>query len=332
MDWERFCTTQNIEYEKTGASLARGYINVHCPFCGEADRGYHLGLHKSGRWSCYRNPTSHRGSDPIRIIMRLIGCSYEIASSYLTEENVELSDFEEAAAEFISGGVKSDNPKTLVLPTDFRKLLSGVGRARLYWRYLHSRGYAVNELRQLVRRYRIRYCDKGEWHGRVIFPITIDGQLVSWTGRTVYETEKLRYKTLSHRKQDDPKRPRALVNTKSVLFNYDNAMKRRRKVCVLVEGPLDAIRIDFYGFNQGITSVATLGTGISIDQLEMLDLVNDNCDTLVSCGDQGAEGNIMDLQAATSDLGIQNVPLPHNVGDPAELSASKIVTLFSNLH
>ena len=63
----------------------------------------------------------------------------------------------------------------------------------------------------------------------------------------------------------------------------------------------------------------------------MLYSIRERCDILVICGDQNAEGNVMDLYTAALDIDVQNLPLPNNVKDPAELTKHEIIDLFSNL-
>lgn len=335
MDWKKFCNSKRIEFNETGSSAARGYINIHCPMCGDADTSRHLGLHKRGNWTCYRDPKGHRGKDPGIIIMRLLGCNYDTARSYVSDEYVELSDFAEAGAEFMEIGKDEiqKNERVLKLPDEFRPLISKQGRAKMYWNYLvEERGFRNTHIRALTKRYNVHYCDKGEWRGRIIFPVQIDEKLISWTGRTVYDTEKIRYKSLSHREGKlGEKQPTGLISIRDLLFNFDTAIKRRYKVCVLVEGPLDAVNVDFFGYYHGITAVGTFGTGIRQQQLDLLARLNERCDKLVLCGDQKAEGNIMDLMSATYDMRLSNVALPRNVGDPAELNEKQIMHLFGKL-
>ena len=329
VNWEKFCTLQHIEYLKTAASFARGYINIHCPFCGDTDTSFHLGLHKSGRWTCYRDPIGHKGSDPCRIIMRLIGCTRDQANSYVQDDVVELSDFDEASSEFMSNDTKPEQHINLNFPDEFRPLTSSKGRAKMYWNYLITkRDFKSSDIPKVVDRYDLHYCDKGMWRGRIIIPIKVGGALLSWTGRTVYATEELRYRSLSHKKDADP---RGLINVRDLLFNYDNAIKKHHHVCVIVEGPLDVMKVDYYGHRYGISAVGTFGTGIRGAQLDLLYLLRAKCDVLVVCGDRGAEANVMDLLSAASDINIQSLPLPNNVKDPAELSTHQIIDLFSDL-
>ncbi len=329
VNWERFCTLQHIEYLKTTASLDRGYINIHCPFCGDTDNSFHLGLHKSGRWTCYRDPIGHKGSDPRRIIMRLIGCNRDQADSYVTDDVVELSDFDEASSEFMQNDNEPEQHGQLDFPDGFRSLTSPKGRAKIYWNYLiDKRGFKSSDAPKVTDRYDLHYCDKGMWRGRIIIPIKVGGKLLSWTGRTVYDIEELRYRSLSHKKDAEP---RGLINVRDLLFNYDNATKKHHRVCVIVEGPLDVMKVDYYGHRHGVCAVGTFGTGIREAQLDLLYSIRERCDILVVCGDRNAEANVMNLLSAAYDIDVQNLPLPNNVKDPAELSKHEIIDLFSNL-
>lgn len=329
-NWERFCTTRNIEYVTSGPSSTVGNINIHCPYCGDADPSYHMGLHlKRSFWHCWRND-KHAGRKPHRLIMRLLGCSYAEAATYIDEGVVELSDFEEVASTFTLDNKEGSRSRHLNMPRDFRPLVTAKGRARMYWKYLQSRGFRTRDIPYLTRRYDLHYCDKGEWRGRIIMPIRIENKLVSWTGRTVYGTEELRYRSLSHKKEISGSSS-SLVSIRDTLFNYDNVMKKHHHVCAIVEGPLDVLKIDYFGQHHGVCAIGTFGTGIRKAQLDMLDLIRKRCDLLVICGDQNAEANVMDLLSAAYDLNLQNLPLPNNVRDPGELTKHEIIDLFSKL-
>ena len=327
-DWERIFRSANIDFSSTSASISRGYVNVHCPMCGETDTSYHMGVHRSGGWTCFRNSVGHRGRDPRRIVALLLRCSYEEARAIVGEEEVgSYSDFDEAALQFMSTGQTNLLP-TLTMPTTFRHLTSPRGRARIYWQYLRSRSLSVSDTIKVANRYDLHYCDHGPWRGRIILPLTIDGTLLSWVGRTVYDTEELRYKNLSHKPEAEI---RGSASVRDLLFNFDHATKSSHRVCVLTEGPFDAIRVDWCGRKYGISAVATFGSRISENQLELLDQVRDKCDHLIICGDRNAEANVMDLHSATCDLGTQVIELPRGVEDPGVLTQKQVRELFGKL-
>lgn len=327
IDWERICKSSNIPYESTPASRSRGYINVSCPLCGETEDGYHLGLHHNGWWTCYRNPIGHKGVDPRRVLALLLHCSYAVASGMIGGSDLDiLSDFDEMALVFMSNNETVDQRLVLTLPDEFRLLNSSKGHARMYWRYLKGRGF--KSVYHVSAQYNLHYCDLGSWRGRIIMPIYIDGDLVSWVGRTVYEDKEPRYKNLSH--QEDAE-PRAVTSVRDVLYNFDRAARTHHQVCVLVEGPFDAIKVDYYGARRGICAVATFGSRIGLAQMELLERIRSQCDNLVVCGDQHAEGNVMDILSATRSLGTRSIRLPNTIGDPGDLTKHQIYDLFSSL-
>lgn len=333
-DWQRFCEMHSIEYVVSGPSWTAGNINIQCPFCGSADEGHHMGLSLNRPyWHCWRND-KHAGRKPHRLIMRLIGCGYEQAESYIQDDDYELSDFDEAASKFIATDpdFKSVKEKCVEFPQEFRRLFSPVGRAKIYYEYLLSRGFSKADIPALVKRYGIYYCDRGEWRGRIIFPISVNGRMLTWTGRTIYPIEEQRYKSLSHKEGSEP---RGLVSIRDVLFNYDKAMKTitertKWKVIALVEGPFDAVKVDFFGHSYGICSIGVFGTGIREKQLDMLDRVRERCSNMVVVGDKNADANVMDLLSATTGMKIKELPLPRNVKDPGELNKDQVLNLFKD--
>lgn len=328
INWENICRQLHISYEATSDSLARGYINIKCPMCGDSDTGHHMGLHKSGRWSCFRDSVGHKGRDPKRIISLISGLDHGSAAELLLGSSTSLEDFEEEASTFMSLDEDKSGPSwNLTFPPEIKKLISPKGRARMYWKYMLGRGFKnSDEVSDVCNRYNIHYCDRGQWGGRIILPVYLDNKLVSWTGRSVYEDAEFRYKHLSNKPEHSP---RGLINTKDTLYNYDNATKSGAHMCVLVEGPFDAIKIDFYGYHRGIVSVAGFGNRVGDSQLELLSTLGEQVNEFVICGDENAESNVMDMLAATRDLDTFSIPLPDGVGDPGELTRGQVVTLFS---
>lgn len=334
--WKDFCRTHSIPYVTEGPSWTPGNINISCPFCGVSDSGHHMGLSTvSGKpyWHCWRND-SHAGRQPHRLIMKLIGCSRDYAESLVKTEATDLSDFDEQAAQFLSGSRPIKSKRKLELLSDFKPLVERRGRSMRYFDYMvEKRGFQDRDIEYLNQFYDMRYCDRCEfrgWKGRIIFPIFRKGELMSWTGRSIYPVEELRYKTLSHRPNENGA-PQALENVRDLLYNYDHAISRKWKVCVLVEGVMDVLKIDYYGERKGICAVCTFGVGIRSEQLNDLQDVRDRCKHLVSCVDEGAELNLLRLREATGEMGLTNISLPEGIKDPGELSKYDIRRLFKNL-
>lgn len=98
----------------------------------------------------------------------------------------------------------------------------------------------------------------GPWKYRIIIPLILDGQIVSWTGRSILskqQQEKLkipRYKNLSIEQ--------SVIDPKAVLYNLDNCKK---KTAVLTEGAFDVMRLgdDFF---------CSFGTELTQSQIAMI--------------------------------------------------------------
>jgi hypothetical protein len=266
--------------------------------------------------------------------MRLLGCSREYAESLVQSDATDLSDFDALAAEFLAGNKVSGTQRKLELLSDFKPLSNRRGRAMRYFDYMvEKRVFDPTDIPFLKDVYDMRYCDRCEfkgWKGRIIFPIYRKGKLMSWTGRTIYKAEDIRYRTLSHR-PNDYGLPPALDNVRNLLYNYDEAISRKWKVCVLVEGVMDVLKVDYFGVAKGICAVGTFGTGIRTEQLNDLQDVRDKCDHLVSCVDEGAELSLMKLKDATREMGLVNIPLPAGIEDPGELSERQVLELFGKV-
>lgn len=330
--WQAFCDSQRIHYVTEGPSWTPGNINVKCPFCGLSDLGHHMGLHlRTTKWHCWRDD-SHSGRKPHRLIMALLHCGYAEADSHVAEEKVDLSHFHESVKEFMSRKKpKEDDSAELKLLSDFRTLDTRRGRARMYFDYMvHEREFPERDIYRLCETYDLHYCDQGRWHGRIIVPIYLEDELVGWTGRTVYKKEKIRYKSLSHRPNDygDPVAP---MNIRDVIYNYDNVVLDDWNACVIVEGVFDTFKIDFYGQEYGVCSVANFGTGMRNTQLELLEDIRDHCAKLYHCSDVGAEFNERKISSKTMGLGVKRLPLPKGVKDPGALSMSQAIKMAKSI-
>jgi hypothetical protein len=89
----------------------------------------------------------------------------------------------------------------------------------------------------------------GEWAARILFPIKLDGEVVSWTGRTI-SFHKTRYKMQTVERQDLVYIPRDI-----------------RANVVLVEGPIDALKISAATEQMPWSAIALLSASISADRL-----------------------------------------------------------------
>ena len=327
----KFLDGHNIPHREDGPSCVRGNTVLKCPWCGDDDPSQHLSIHlQKGYWNCWRNP-SHRGRKPHRLIMRLVGCDYEAAEDLIAGGR-GLSGFDVLAQAFRhpQAGAKSVPNGSLRLPAQFRSVTPS-GRGRPYVGYLRGRGFAEQDVERLSSEYDLRFSTEGFWHNRIIFPLMFEGELVCWTGRTINPNERLRYLSLSERLNPDHNPTPASRSIKQLIWNYDELILEGADVLAVVEGPFDALKVDFYGKAKSIRASCLFGTGITPEQKLLLADVRQRCDRLVIIPDAGALSNGMRLLSELSYLKPRLMPLPPGVGDPGELSQAQVRALANNL-
>jgi len=191
-------------------------------------------------------------------------------------------------------------------------------RGKPGWDYLAGRGINPQEATDL---YGVTLCVDGNpdlvgggMEGRLIFPVTFNGELVGWQARLArdpgfFDRDKgfknLRWYTM----------PGSWKS--KYLFGYDQA--KSSPVAVLVEGPTDLVR-------QGPPCVASLGQSMSYDQARLL---RSTWDHVVIVGDhRGEHGQEDEVQKTTSKVlygegfkSVHLVKLPD--GDPGSWSRSR---------
>lgn len=120
---------------------------------------------------------------------------------------------------------------------------------RLARQYLCRRGVSLTQIVQ----YRIGYAEHGNYAGRVIIPVTRDGQDVYFVARA--------FLPLVGGKYLNPPRDVVGIGKRDVLFNLDRARLAPR--VILTEGVFDAIAVGWHG-------IAILGKSLSETQLALL--------------------------------------------------------------
>ena len=201
MDWPTLLSQHRVEFVETGPNVnGRDYIAVRCPFCGASDPSQHMTIRRTGKvWRCWRNP-SHRGRDPAKLLAALLGCSYFQAQTLLGPDlGTPLSDDWLERVKGKLGAVgrptdQADQVEPLEMPEEFKKF-KDVPSASRFLSYLERRGFGREDIWWMTSHYDLRYCTRGPFQGRIIFPIVYEKQLMAWTGRSIYSGEQLRYKT-----------------------------------------------------------------------------------------------------------------------------------------
>jgi len=318
-----FLEDNHIPYRTEGPNCAKGGIVVKCPFCGDEDPSEHLGIQLStAYWNCLRHG-GHGGRRPHRLIMKLLGCGYTVADDIVVGAR-DLGGLAEVVDRLRSPKPESEEHvgNGLELPRDYRPLTSK-GLGCYYQDYLVRRRFRREDLDAVCAEYSLGYCKTGFWHGRIIFPVWFEGRLVTWTGRAISRNARLRYLTLSPNAETEDS-PLALRSIRNVLWNYDALVEEKFHTLCVVEGPLDALKVDVYGSDLDVRATCLFGAGISEEQIALLSELRGCCSQIVFLGDDDGLSNVMQVWGELSFLQLKVGSLPDRVEDPGAMSPRQV--------
>jgi len=266
------------------------WVNINCPFC-KNDSGKHGGINLAGEYfNCFKC-----GQHNIKKTLQLaLGIPYfqldTILESYLSAFGTTRK----------KATKKTANASMISLPIDELNSMAS--------KYLLKRNFDPEYLNKKYGVVGINIA--GPWAYRIIIPIYFNNRLVSFQGRSIFSKRKckelkiLRYKTLSV--------PESIIDPKDILYNLDNC---RKDSVIVTEGAPDV-------WNLGDDTVATLGTGMTDAQLNLL---REKFKTVTFLFDPDPEAQKRAIEQATrlAMVGIKNVfvidtQLKHDPGDMTE--------------
>jgi len=324
--WRDFMDAHAIPYIEDGSHTTKGWINTHCIWCGDSDRSEHLGLcldvDKPG-YSCWRN-ANHRGINPFPLIQAFLKCDNATAAK-------ELVKYGERRPAYVAPKLTVASAPALVIPNYFLPLTSQ-HFGGMFWQYLERRNFPTGHIADLAAYYKLRYCTIGEWGMRLIIPIYFQGQPMSWTGRTILKEEvcSLRYKTLSH---EEGSRPRAVYNIKSMLLDYDQLAMNEGRALIICEGPLDAMKINYYGRNLKIRATCLFGNSMSIPQATLLARLVSKYPMFIVLLDADAKAQAMQVagEIAAFHPRVAQVDMNGPVKDPGDLDMAGVIKFLGEI-
>lgn len=332
MQWERFFQENRIEYVTRGKNVSRGEINIRCPWCGSADPSHHMGVNlETGWWSCWRNRQQHSGKSPLRLIIRLLGVSYAHACKLagIGDDYIDPDGFDAVAARLLSK--HKDEPEAaaerrfLAWPRDMVPITDEL-RTRRHWNYLFNRGFnavyrGMEDVDRLVKEYDLRATtasDLWQWKDRVVIPFYQDEDLVTWTARAIGPAN-VRYRDLELKE--------SVLGPKQTLYNHD-CIIRGGRVLVLQEGPIDVLKVDFYGKQYGVRSVGLATNSMTEAQTILLKAAELTFTKVVVAMDTKNVLGIVDSMRMRQELAfMQNVEItsiPFGAGDGGNLSHEQV--------
>jgi hypothetical protein len=186
--------------------------------------------------------------------------------------------------------------------------------------YLARRGFADPLLTSVA--YDLRVARFGKWAGRLLIPFYEKRRVISWTGRAMGAAEP---KYLTHESGDPG------------LLLVPGAAPARYHTGIIVEGPLDALRICAAMRSQGVHAAAFCGLSLHpAKQLRLAAFLAD-CSHAFLALDADVPlvmvMRIMDMLRPVIHLGklsLRRLSMPEGYKDPGELSDPEIREWVSN--
>lgn len=329
-DWISFLDRNGIEYVSSGPNVSRGNVNISCPFCGSADASHHMGISLHGKgWACWRN-SDHRGKSPIRLVQTILGCSRERALQIVgVDRNLPTNFLDQVQSQFHDDELQQNN-SVLRMPKEFLSF-SDKPSCKLFWQYMvNKRGFTKSEVKYLSKKFDVRYCSRGPFKGRVIFPIVFKRELVSWVGRTVYEIALPRYKVLTNDYELSDRDGCGVAKGPIIdyLLWYDTLINCDRDTICLVEGPMDAARIEVVGRMHGIAATCFFTSSPSESQIDLLYQLLPKFRHRFLLPDKGAEAVGLRTLAKLPSLNVVMKSMPKNINDPGEIDENQLLNLL----
>lgn len=326
-DVRAFLERTGIEYITHGPNVGRDNINCQCPFCGSADPSQHMGIQLSPpyNWGCWRD-TDHRGKKLHRLIMALARCSYAEAKVILGDDGPGVLDTTVWNGMALDPDsmwdeeVEEEVAKELPMPEEFRWLDNGQSSSYRFVDYLMGRGFLEKDLKELCDLYELRYAISGDYVDRMIMPVYMGEKLVSWTGRSIQKDAFIRYKST-------PKEE-SIINIYDCLYMFDSLMQSGGDILFVVEGPLDAIKVDFFARKKNCRATCLFSKSLSDEQKFYLREASARFSKVVLLLDPEELGDTLRMERELAFLpNIDYTTCPDGAEDPGDMTARQVFAL-----
>ena len=310
IDWRGLFDSIGVEWIDRGKNTSSGNVNIKCPWCLD-DPSKHLAVAlMKEAFFCYRAPNQHSGKNFKRLLFKLGIRGDEEATRLLRR-------FQRAG----------DAPLPARLPTDVQvqrtawSRFENAGNSREACEYLSGRGFASPKL--LCEKFDLRFAETGLWARRLLIPFHHDGEAVSWTGRDM--TGRFAQKYLTNE-----------MSGFAVMCTPD-IIKPKPKIAVIVEGPMDALRIASGTRDAQIISIALCGKALGAEKLLQIRKACETCTDILVTMDADTSMSacyqtVADIQSAVNVKRVGRAKLPPGIKDPGELPASGVLQWVSEAY
>lgn len=329
-DWQRFLDVNHIHYVTTGPNVSRGHVAIKCPFCGSQDPSEHMSINlQQGYWRCFRRSDDHVGGSPSYLVAAILGISQDAAAA-IVGSGVHIPENFLGAVTGLLERRAGPKKTRLVLPPEFLPL-DGRKSSHRHMDYLtgDSRRFTKEEVLSLfTREYGLRFATMGDQRGRVIFPVWFEGNLVTWTGRTIYPDQLPRYKTLSTDPEIVPFPAHGPIN--DYLLFYDELIKNDgdNDTLIIGEGPFDALKTSVNGRRDGIDATCFFTAAPSRAQIDLLHSLVPVYKRRFLLLDQGTLATALKAQMDFSTLKIGVLTMPKGLKDPGLLTRRRLLEII----
>lgn len=300
-NWRAFLDQHRIPYVTEGPNTPRGSLGVKCPFCGSADPSEHMVLRPFGNyWHCWRD-RAHRGSNPAKLVQAILGCSlakaHDLTKSHksippISEDLHQQIELSLSRSSLVASSSLTPTVHYPQMPDQFREFSNDYA-ALPFLTYLSNRGFheLVRKPDLLTFKYDLHYCVSGPFKGRIIFPVVQNGNLISWTGRSIYPASKKIYRYKSLTTDPDKAREMGLKPAAAPLNNallWQDRLQRGGSTLVITEGPFDALRVRYLGQADGIMATCLFTSMPTLRQLAIIRGLAPKYDRMITLMDSDA--------------------------------------------
>lgn len=325
-DWIKFFNEHKIPYVASGPNVSKGRIAIHCPWCGIDDPSEHLSIKLNGPgFTCWRNKDKHWGKRPEKLIQALLKCSWDEAHRLAGNDREVPSDFMASLKAKLVVERQEKEKQILQLPKEF-KHIGDTRSAEPYRAYLKDRGFVDEDIEEAWE-YGIFYATQGLYKGRIIFTVREQGELVGWTGRTIFQNETLRYKTLTHDEEKAQQRGEAPAPApiSDYLLFCDRIRNADADTLVLCEGPFDAWNTNILGGPLGVVASCFFTSTLSNQQMSLLHEILPRFKYRYLLLDQDTFSKSARMRADLAVFDVEAKYLPPAIKDPGEIKNTKML-------
>lgn len=286
-----YLNSRDIKYRTSGKNIGNGdWVGIsECCFCGKDN--FHLAVNKSGAVNCWICG-KHSIQD---FIAKAEGCNWRKAKEIQGKFKLD-PEFLDIQEEVEYAPITSYQ-----LPKQFTEIFPNEAKE-----YIKNRGFDFLNLRK---KHGILWSGEyGREKFRIIFPIVMNGKVVSWCGRSIINDKNV----IPYMFELDEN---AAVKRRDLLFNLDSVKSDK---AILVEGIMDAVAI-------GDSSIAMLSMHFSRSQI--LALKNKGVKKFYLCFDneEAAQKRAKELEGyLVFAESVDYIILPEYSKDPAELIGEDI--------